>query len=77
LLKKPEFSGMWRIRLVIINLLILISWMVVPMRASDSSLVSPSEIKSSLPADDINLALRRTAINYYEQSATLQVASHP
>jgi hypothetical protein len=39
----------------------LIFWMVVPVRASDSALVSPSEIKSSLPADDINLALRRTA----------------
>lgn len=46
---------------MIINLLILISWMVVPMRASDTSLVLPSEVKSALPADDINLALRRTA----------------
>jgi len=47
---------------VIINFIILISSVVVPILASDTSLVSPSEIKSNeLPADDINLALRRTA----------------
>ena len=53
---------MQRLRLVVINLLILIFSVVVPILATDTSLVSPSEIKTvELPADDINLALRRTA----------------
>ncbi|HEX5111365.1 MAG TPA: helix-turn-helix domain-containing protein [Saprospiraceae bacterium] len=53
---------MWSTRLVIINLILLIFSVVVPTLASDTSLVSPSEIKTiTLPADDINLALRRTA----------------
>jgi DNA-binding winged helix-turn-helix (wHTH) protein len=46
---------------LMIYLMILISWMVVPIMASDTSLVSPSEIKSELASDEINLALRRTA----------------